>query len=100
MIMKLHTLSPHESRMCPMDFGAKSQGHGALVIENGFQTITYSNSPMMLKLHTPVPYESRMCLMDFGVKGLGLLGIEISQGCSMFIQRVFATRLFAFLKNP
>ena len=31
-----------------------------------------------------------MCLIDFGVKGLGLLGIENSQGCSMFIQRDFA----------
>ena len=41
-----------------------------------------------------------MCLIDFGVKGLGLLGIEIRQGCSMFIQRVFATRLFASLMHP
>ena len=41
-----------------------------------------------------------MCLIDFGVKSLGLLGIEISQGCSMFIQRVFATRLFASLMHP
>ena len=40
MIMKLHTHAPHESRMCPIDFGVKGQGHGALMIENGFQTIT------------------------------------------------------------
>ena len=25
MIMKLHTLTPHESRMCPIDFGSKGQ---------------------------------------------------------------------------
>ena len=55
---------------------------------------------MIMKRHTLVPYESRMCLIEFGVKGLRLLGIEISQGCSMFIQRIFATRLFASLMHP
>ena len=53
-----------------------------------------------MKLHTPAPYESRMCLNDLEVKGLGLLGIENSQGCSMLIQRVFATRIFASLMQP
>ena len=76
------------------------QGHGALVIENGFQTITDCNPPMMLKLYTPAPCESRMCLIDFGVKGLGLLGIEISQECSMFIQRVFETLFFCIFDAP
>ena len=42
MIMKLHTLAPHESRMCPIDFGVKGQGHGAWLFENGFRTITDS----------------------------------------------------------
>ena len=55
---------------------------------------------MIMKLHTPAPYESRMCLIDFGVKGLELLGIENIPGCSMFIQRVFATGLFASLMHP
>ena len=40
MIMKLHTLAPHESRMCPIDFGVKGQGHGLSMFENGFRTIT------------------------------------------------------------
>ena len=40
MIMKLHTLTPHESRMHPADFEVKGQGHGAMMIENGFRTIT------------------------------------------------------------
>ena len=43
MIMKLHTLAPHESRMCPIDFGVKKvkgQGHGLSMFENGFRTIT------------------------------------------------------------
>ena len=38
--MKLHTLAPHESRMCPIEFGVKGQGNGALMIENGFRSIT------------------------------------------------------------
>ena len=40
MITKLHTHAPHESRMCSFDFEVKCQGHGAMMIENGFQTIT------------------------------------------------------------
>ena len=40
MIMKLHTHAPHESRMCSLDFEIKGQGHGAMMIENGFRTIT------------------------------------------------------------
>ena len=58
------------------------------------------NPPMIMKLHTPAPYESKMCLIDFGLKGLGLLRIEIIQGCSMLIQRIFATRIFASLMHP
>ena len=55
---------------------------------------------MIMKLHTPAPYESRMCLIVFGVKRFGLFEIENSQECSMFIQRVFATRLFESLMHP
>ena len=189
--MKLHTLTPHESRMHPIDFKVKGQGHGAWLILNCYWFITDSviklqswnfihllpmsqrctlltlrskvkawgsddwkwfpdhnwycnppmiiklhmlapmsqgcailisgskvkfmgnsdwkwfldhnwhcNPPMIMKLHTPATCESRMCLIDFGVKSLGLLGIENSRGCSMLIQRVFATRLFASLMHP
>ena len=51
-----------------------------------------------MKLHTSAPYKSRMCPIDFWVKGHALLGIDNSQGCSTFIQRVFATRLFALMR--
>ena len=45
MIMKLHTLAPHESRMCPIDFGVKRSkvkvmAHGYLKMVSG--TITDS----------------------------------------------------------
>ena len=41
--MKLHTMTPHESRMCPIDFPSqkvKGQGHNALITENGLFRIT------------------------------------------------------------
>ena len=40
--MKLHTLTPHGSRMRPNDFKVKGQGHGAWLFVNGFQTIMES----------------------------------------------------------
>ena len=42
MIMKLHTLTPHESRKHPIDFEVKGQGHGAWLFVNGVRTITES----------------------------------------------------------
>ena len=147
MIMKIHTHTPHESRMFPFWFwGQRSRSWGiddrrwtitdpvihlwswnfihlfplslecALLILGSIDQMSrllgisdwklfldhnwLCNPPMIMKLHTPSPYESRMWLIDCGVKGLGLLGIEISQGCSMFIQRVFVTRLFVSLMHP
>ena len=32
-IMKLHTQTPHESRMCPIDIWVKDQGHNALKLD-------------------------------------------------------------------
>ena len=73
MIMTLYTLAHHESRMHPIDFGI--EGHGALMIENGFQTITDSNQPMIMKLHILAPLESRMCPIDISVKSSRSWGI-------------------------
>ena len=35
--MTLHTQTPHDSKMCPIDLGSKVkvQGHNALITENG-----------------------------------------------------------------
>ena len=49
--MKLHTFAPHESRICTIDYRVNgilnlnfefsiSQGHGLLVIENIFRTVS------------------------------------------------------------
>ena len=34
-IMKLHTQTLHETRMCPIDLGSKGQGHNAMISDNG-----------------------------------------------------------------
>ena len=71
MIMKLHTLAPHESRMCPIDFGVKR----SKVKVMDYRCLKWfpdhnwlCNPPMIMKLHTLAPHESRMCPIDFGVK--------------------------------
>ena len=68
-IIKLHTKSPHESRMCPMDF---------LVKRSSSQCIDYWKLLMLhncfpftlitMKLYTKTLHESRMCSIDFGVQ--------------------------------
>ena len=59
MIMKLHTLTPHESRMCPIDFGAKRStvkvmAHGYLKMvhrNNGcrFEFVGVGGGPVLLQ---------------------------------------------------
>ena len=68
-ITKLHTKTPHESRMCPMGFGGqkvKGKGHNALMTENGLCCIiAFPFTPIIMKLHTQTLHESRMCLIGF-----------------------------------
>ena len=63
--MKLHTKTPHESRMCPIDFKVKGQGHNALITENGLLHNCFPFTPIIMKLHTKTPHESRICPIDF-----------------------------------
>ena len=59
MIMKLHTLTPHESRMCPIDFGVKRStvkvmAHGYLKMvhrNNGcrFELVGVGGGPVLLQ---------------------------------------------------
>ena len=83
MIMKLHTHAPHESRMCPIDFRVKGQGHGALMIENSFWTITNPvihlwswNFMHLLPWVKDVPYWFR----GQKVKGQGHMAVMIENG--------------------
>ena len=42
MIMKLHTLTPHESRMCPIDFGVKRST--VKVMAHGYLKMVHRNN--------------------------------------------------------
>ena len=69
MIMKLHTPTPHELRMHPIDFEVKRSSSWGMVICNWFLDYNWlSNQSMIMKLHTLTPYESRMHPIDFEVK--------------------------------
>ena len=73
-IMKLHMQTPHEARMCPIDFEVKrSKGQ-----RSRSQCINYWKwfpahncfpfTPIIMKLHMQTPHEARMCPIDFEVK--------------------------------
>ena len=71
MIMKLHTLTHHESRMRPIDFEVKRSKVKVMVmvIWKWFPDDNWlCNQPMIMKLHTLTHHESRMRPIDFEVK--------------------------------
>ena len=82
MIMKLHTLTHHESRMRPVDFEVKRSKvkvmdyrclkrsrSWLMVIWKWFPDDNWlCNQPMIMKLHTLTHHESRMGPIDFEVK--------------------------------
>ena len=66
MIMKLHTLTHHESRMRPIDFEVQRSRSWRMVIWKWFPDDNWlCNQPMIMKLHTLTHHESRMCPIDF-----------------------------------
>ena len=70
-IMKLHIQTPHESRMCPIDFEVqRSRSQCINYCENGFRRITAFplHRSIIMKLHMQTPHEARMCPIDFEVK--------------------------------
>ena len=69
MIMKLHTLTHHESRMHPIDFEVQRSRSWRMVIWKWFPDDNWlCNQPMIMKLHTLTHHESRMRPIDFEVK--------------------------------
>ena len=73
MIMKLHTLTHHESRMRPIDFEVKRSkvkvmAHGYFFWKWFPDDNWLYNQPMIMKLHTLTHHESRMRPIDFEVK--------------------------------
>ena len=69
MIMKLHTLTHHESRMRPIDFEVQRSRSWRMVIWKWFPDDNWLyNQPMVMKLHTLTHHESRMRPIDFEVQ--------------------------------
>ena len=72
-ITKLHTKTPYESRMCPIDFGIKRLKVKSQCIDCWKWVMSHNCfpfTPIIMKLHTKTPHESRMYIMYFGVKRL------------------------------
>ena len=73
--MKLHTLTPYESRMYPYYFGLKR----SKVKVTGQWWLKMVSDSVILKLHTCASHESRMCPIDFRV-GQGHWAFVIENG--------------------
>ena len=64
--MKLHTLAPHESRMCPVDFEVKRSRSCGVGDWKWFPDHNWlCNTPMIMKLHALAPDKSRICSTFF-----------------------------------
>ena len=93
--MKLHMQSPHESSMCPMDFGVKRskvKGHNARITENGFLRITAS--PLHLSLWNftcSLPMSRVWTLWTLGSKGQ-----RSRSQCKDYWKRFLAHNCFPF----
>ena len=74
-IMKLHKRAPHESRMYPI-LGSKGQGHGTLMTENVFLTITYFVIHLLSRNIHLLPMSQGCALFISGLKGQGHGAIE------------------------
>ena len=70
MIMKLHTLAPHESRMRSIDFEVKGQVHGAWSIVNDFRTCSVINLWSWNFIHL-LPMNQGCALLILRSKGQG-----------------------------
>ena len=66
-VMKLHTLTPQQSRMCPIDFVVQRSRSWGIDDWKWFPDHNWlCNPPVIIKLHTIAPHESRMCPVNFG----------------------------------
>ena len=69
-IMKLHTQTPHESRMCSIDFGVERSRSQCIDYRKWFMLHNFfSFTIIIIKLHTQTTHESRMCyIMKLHIK--------------------------------
>ena len=68
-IMKLHMQTPHESRMCPIDFEVQRSRSQCINYWKWFPVHNcFPFTPIIMKLHMQTPHEVRMCPIYFEVK--------------------------------
>ena len=80
-IMKLHTKTPLELRVCPVDVRVKGQGHNALIAENGFCCIVALSSHLKSWIFTHrLPMSWGCALLMSGSKGQGHNALIIENG--------------------
>ena len=67
--MKLHMQTPHEARMCPIDFEVKRSRSQCINYWKWFPAHNcFPFTPIIMKLHMQTPHEARMCPIDFEVQ--------------------------------
>ena len=67
--MKLHMQTPHESRMCPIDFEVQRSRSQCINYWKWFPAHNcFPFTPIIMKLHMQTLHEARMCPIDFQVK--------------------------------
>ena len=65
-IIKLHIQTPHESRMCPIDFEVKRSRSQCINYWKWFLAHNcFPFTPIIMKLHMQTLHEARMCPIDF-----------------------------------
>ena len=68
-IMKLQMQTPHESRMCPIDFEVQRSRSQCINYWKWFSAHNcFPFTPIIMKLHMQTPHEARMCPIDFEVQ--------------------------------
>ena len=68
-IMKRHMQTPHEARMCPIDFEVKKSRSQCINYWKWFPAHNcFPFTSIIMKLHMQTPHESRMCPIDFEVQ--------------------------------
>ena len=103
-IMKLHMQTPHEARMCPIDFEVKRSRSRSQCI-NYWKWFPAHNcfpfTPIIMKLHMQTPHEARMCPIDFEVKR-SKVKVTMHKLLKMvsFLEKLSPRRVFVPLGQP
>ena len=88
--------TPHESRMCPIDFEVKRSRSQCINYWKWFPAHNcFPFTHIIMKLHLQTRHEARMCPIDFRVKGQGHCALISRNG----FLRITAFPLHPWLQN-